>query len=29
MYCDRCGRELKEDALLCPYCGVKIVVHDD
>ena len=24
MYCSNCGRELKEDALFCPYCGKSV-----
>lgn len=24
MYCSKCGNELKDDALFCPYCGTKV-----
>lgn len=24
MFCKKCGKEIKDDAVVCPYCGVQV-----
>ena len=26
MYCRRCGKEIPDDSLVCPYCGTRVVL---
>lgn len=28
-YCSKCGKEIKEDAVFCEYCGYKLTEEDD
>ena len=27
MYCEKCGEEINDNALFCPYCGYKVGVQ--
>ncbi len=27
LYCKKCGKEVKQDFNLCPYCGEKLVIE--
>ena len=24
MFCKKCGKEIRDDAIVCPYCGVQV-----